>query len=98
MKVYLKIHKQPLGNVVAVCDEDLLGKYFCVGELQLDINKSFYKGELKNIEEVIMILQQSANFNIVGINIIQAAIKRNIISEESVLKIKNIPIAMKFYI
>ncbi len=98
MKVYLKIHKQPLGQVVAACDEEILGKCFISGKLKIDVTERFYKGKLKDIEEVLIILGNSKNFNIVGQNIIQAAIQKCIISDDAVLTVQEIPIAMKITI
>jgi uncharacterized protein len=96
MKVYIKIHINPLSEVVAVCDESVLGKTFKSGELQISISESFYKGDLVEIEDVISILKNSSNFNLAGPNIIKASIEKGIIIEDSVLKINSIPLAMKF--
>lgn len=85
-------------DVVAICDEDLLGKQFLEGKKQLDVKESFYKGEIKTPEETKEILsiwsQEDATFNIVGEKSIKLAIEMKIISEEGVGKIDGIPYAL----
>ena len=44
MKILIKIHMS-YRNVIAVCDEDLLGKKFEDEKRQLDIKEGFFKGE-----------------------------------------------------
>ena len=95
---YLKIHKQELSQVIAACDEDVLGKRFQGKKIKVHISDGFYKGELKKIEDVLSILQRCDNFNIAGSNIIRACIQQGLISEESVLHFGDIPIAMKLVI
>ena len=66
--VYIKIHRQPLGTVVAVCDDYLLGKNLNNGKMNYKISEQFFKGEIMDIEPVLNILKQSNNFNIIGLN------------------------------
>ncbi len=93
----IKIHKS-YRDIVAVCDTELLGKYFEEGEFQLDIKESFYKGEEIDDGELQEILQEmrkeDATFNIVGKKSIQASINAEIISEESVKRISGIPYSL----
>jgi len=95
---YIKIHKQPDGQVVAACDKEILGKTFSNGNLKITISEQFYKGELKQINEVLDILSRCDNFNIAGNYIVNEAINNKIISKESILIIESIPIAMKLII
>lgn len=95
---YLKIHKQELGQVIAACDEDILGKTLQGKKIKIHISDGFYKGELKKIEDVLFILQRSNNFNIAGSNLIKACIQHGLIMEDSVLYFDEIPISMKLTI
>src|SRR3989338_1106676 len=85
-------------DVVAVCDANLLGKYFEEGIFQLDVKESFFKGELKSETEIIKTMQnmkkEDATFNIIGEKSINTAIKAGIISKESIKRIKGIPFAL----
>ncbi|MBI5803576.1 DUF424 family protein [Candidatus Pacearchaeota archaeon] len=86
-------------NVIAICDEDLLGKRFEEGDFQLDVKESFFKGEKKEESELIKIIQrmfaEDATFNIVGEESIKIAMKIGIISEDDVQTIQGVPFALK---
>ncbi|MHA1593606.1 MAG: DUF424 domain-containing protein [Candidatus Baldrarchaeia archaeon] len=91
MRVYLKIWN--LGNqiMVAVCDENLLGKKFRDGDLKLEVKEDFYGGELVPIEEGVKAVKKAMIANIVGENIVRELIKENLIVEEAVIRIAGIP-------
>jgi hypothetical protein len=88
-------------NVVAIADDELVGRQFYEGKKQLDIKESFYKGESAESlskEEVIGIIldmtREDATFNIVGEKSIACAIEAGIITKEGVLTIDGIPYGM----
>jgi hypothetical protein len=95
----IKIHKASR-YVVAICDEELLGKKFedADGKRQIDLSGNFFKGESKTEEEIIEAIKdfkrEDASFNIVGKGSIACAIKSKIISKEDIIQIAEIPIAM----
>ena len=89
--MYVKIHEANKRIVVAICDEDLIGKTFSDKEKQLIVTERFYKGEILPEEEVIQIMQEAENLNLVGKKTIDFALKNNIISKDSVIKIGRVP-------
>ena len=95
--MFVKVHKS-YRSVVAVCDSDLVGKTFEEGKFQLEVKESFFKGEEVQKDRVIFLmkkmLMEDATFNIVGEDSIDAAIKAEIISEDSVGEIQGIPFAL----
>lgn len=92
MKVYYKKHKQQEYEIIAVCDEDILGK--TIGTQK--ISEYFYKGQLIDLGSAIQLLQNAQNFNIAGKMIVDACIERGIISEHGFVTYDSIPFAMKF--
>jgi len=94
--MYVKIHKSGDRHVVAICDEDLIGKSFSEGKLTLNITERFYKGELLSDEEAYNIMKDAMNLNLVGKKTISLALKNNLISEGNIIKIKNIPHAQAY--
>jgi hypothetical protein len=52
----MKIHES-LRNVVALCDNNILGKKFFEGKRQLDVRENFYKGEEIKEEKLIELLK-----------------------------------------
>ena len=85
-------------DVVAICDSELLGKYFEEEDFQLDIKESFYKGKETPEKEAIEIMQEmaleDATFNIVGRESTKAAIKAGIIIQSQIGQISGIPFAL----
>jgi len=85
-------------DVVAICDSDLIGKYFEEEDLQLDVKEGFYKGDEVSREKAIEIMKdmayEDATFNIVGKESVDAAIEAEIISGEDIKKIKGIPFCL----
>ncbi|HIQ03644.1 MAG TPA: DUF424 family protein [Desulfurococcales archaeon] len=90
-KVYLKKYESGGEILVAVCDENLLGKRFTEGKLVLDVKKEFYGGTLVTIDEAIRELKKATIANIVGENIVREALKEGLIHEEAILWVSNIP-------
>lgn len=93
----IKIH-EAYRNIVSVCDSDLIGKTFEEDIKRIEISESFFKGEEKEKKEVIKILKdmekEDATFNIVGKESIECAIKAGIISDDGIIHINNVPIAL----
>ncbi|MBS3078681.1 DUF424 family protein [Candidatus Pacearchaeota archaeon] len=93
----VKIH-EAYRIVVAVCDTELLGKYFSEGIKQIDIKEGFFKGEEKNFKETVELLielnKEDATFNIIGQESVKAALEAKIISPEGIITIDNIPVAL----
>ena len=95
--MFVKIHKS-YRDIVAICDRELLGKYFEEGKFQLDIKESFYGGNKVTEEELLKIIRrmsrEDATFNIVGEKSIQAALKAGIINQHGIKKIQGISHAL----
>ena len=88
-------------DVVAICDQELLGKEFEEGKFYLNVKESFYKGntldEQSVIETIKKMATEDATFNIVGKKSINAALKAGIISEEEIGIIKGVPFALVLF-
>ena len=85
-------------DIVAICDAELIGKYFEEGQFQLDVKESFYKGDKKSEEEILNTIndmqKEDATFNIVGKKATETALKSGIISKDSIKTIQDIPFAL----
>ncbi len=88
---YVKVYEVGGEIIVAACDEELLGKEFREGDLILMVNKEFYGDELVPLNVAIAKLRTATIANIVGENIVNAAISEGIIHEDAVIRICNIP-------
>lgn len=89
--MFVKFHRTEDNYVTAICDEELIGKEFSEKDLQLNVSEYFYKGELKDKEEVKTIMKDSPNMNLVGKKTIKLAIEINELDKDGIIKIQGIP-------
>jgi hypothetical protein len=88
-------------DVVAICDKELLGKYFEQDNLQLNVKENFYKGETgkevseDEAKEIIQnMVVEDATFNIVGNKSVALAIKMNLVDKNFIKEISGIKYAL----
>ena len=97
MKMFVKVH-QTYREVIAICDSDLIGKKFEQDNRQIEVKESFFQGEEMTEDQVTRVIEQGKNkdatFNIVGKNSVSLALKNNIISEEGIIRIQEVPVAL----
>ncbi len=82
--IYVKIHQSEHTDILAVCDEELIGKTFTEEDKEIKVSKEFYQGELLTEEDTIKILKECANANIIGEKAINCALEAGIISKENI--------------
>ncbi|MEA2036560.1 MAG: DUF424 family protein [Nanoarchaeota archaeon] len=88
----VKAHKTPDGRVMlAICDNELIGKKFEERNLQLDLTSNFYKGEEKNEEEIRLLLKEAHIVNVVGEKSIVFLIKEGIVNKDNIIRVQDIP-------
>jgi hypothetical protein len=89
--VYLKVYRTEKGKMVACCDEDLMGRTFREGKLRLSLETGFYGNSLLGLGEAMILLEQADILNLVGRNVIDAAIHNGIVHPQAVISIAGIP-------
>jgi uncharacterized protein len=94
--IYLKIHITPEGEIIAMCDSELLGKKFKEGKLELDLStySEFYKGDLVEDDEASDYIKNSRSFytaNIVGEKSVAIFLRKGLVSRKEVRKVKEVP-------
>lgn len=94
--MYLKIHRTPEGEVVAVCDDDLLDTTLRDGDLCVSIGGDFYGTTHATAEEVRAALRDAANANLLGKESVGIAVEMGLISEKSCMTIGGVPHALIF--
>jgi hypothetical protein len=78
-KVYVKTVIRGKDIVVAVCDEDILGKTLEGGRVPFEVSEGFYKGTLGDVDEAIKAMKQATICNLVGKEVVKAAINSNMV-------------------
>ncbi|MBS7247277.1 MAG: DUF424 family protein [Candidatus Jordarchaeales archaeon] len=95
MKVYLSEKYVGRDILVAVCDEDIIGKTFREGNLKLEVKESFYGGRLVQVEDALKAIEQATIVNLAGNMIISKAIEAGLIHPEGVIRIQGVAHAQK---
>ena len=90
-KMIAKIHEKEKGFILAVCDNELLGKKFSEGEKQLDLSSDFYKGDDLTDEEVADLMRNADIINLAGQKSVALAIKEELLNSDEVIYIEGIP-------
>ena len=96
LNMYVKINKSSDSGVVAVCDEDLIGKTLKGNSMELKVSEFFYKGEIKSEAEAIEIMKKAKNLNILGEKSIAAALKAGVITKENIVYVGGVPHAQAY--
>jgi len=90
--MYLKIHRSPnAGDVVAVCDRELINTTIKNGKLSVPITESFYGSAPVDEAAVIEALRAGGNINLMGERAVAVAIKLGLISRADCIMIGEIP-------
>ena len=102
--MYYKIHETKHGKILAVADDDLLGKHLISGKtkdgVDIFINPRFYGDKKASKEWLIEQMQSNAiiSVNLIGKEAVAMGIEAGAIDKESVKKIGKIPHAQGFLI
>jgi len=91
---YVNVIRREKHVLVAVCDAEILGKTFKHGKLTFEVRESFYKGAKMQIKEAIELIRTATNANLIGPNIVKAAIQEGLVHPQAVLNISGIPHAI----
>ncbi len=83
-----KIYEQ---NMLAICDADILGKTFEEGEIKIEIKTSFYHEEICDEKKAIELIKAADNVNACGKRIIEIMLRNNLIDQDKILLIENMP-------
>jgi hypothetical protein len=89
--IWIKVYTTQGEIILAACDEDLLGKKFEEGELQLIVSESFYGGERVTQELFMRQLKTATIANLVGSKVVNIASELGMINEDCVLEIDGVP-------
>ena len=91
--MYLKIHHNQSGKIIAVCDEDLIGKVLEDENKYMDLDKfrNFYIGEKVSEEKVNEALKSFGSVNIVGKKSVKIAIDMKLVGKQDIMYINRVP-------
>jgi len=95
--MFLKVHHSPgTGDIVAVCDRELLNTTLRHGELSIQISEWFYGNCPASDEEVAKALKKAGNINLMGKRTVCFAIDLGLVTQADCIMIGEIPHAQVY--
>ena len=95
--MFLKVHCSPgTGDIVAVCDRELLNTTISHGELSVKITEAFYGNSPASEEMVKAALKKAGNINLMGKRSVGIAIDMGLITPSGCIMIGEIPHAQVY--
>ena len=91
--VYMKLTEVRGEKVLALCDQELLGARLVDTSLNIvfHVNDRFYGGELVPLSYAIARAAEATIINLVGENVVAAAVKAGLVHPEAVVRIAGVP-------
>jgi len=89
----VKVVKVRGETVVAVCDEEILGKKFVdqARGLKLEINEKFYRGVLMDVKSSLSLIREASIANLAGSRIVGEALNAGLIHSRAVIRVEGVP-------
>jgi len=98
LEAYFNLKKEGNNVLLAICDEELLGKTLREGKIVFKISEDFYKGKKISVDQAVSMIENSTIINLIGNECVKKAIENGYVHPGAVLKIEGISHAqiMKF--
>jgi len=98
LEAYFNLKKEGNKVLLAICDEELLGKTLREGKIVFKISEDFYKGKKISVDQAVSMIENSTIINLIGNECVKKAIENGYVHPGAVLKIEGISHAqiMKF--
>lgn len=87
---YVKVHERGKEVLVAICDEELLGKTITVGDIVIEVKPEFYRGERVEVSRIHEYIERGTVINLIGNNVVKEAAKRNKILMDAAVEFNGI--------
>ena len=94
--MFLKVHRTPEAEIVAVCDRELLNTTLCHRDVEVHISETFYGTTPADEEQVKAALSTATNANLFGHRTIAVAIECGAVNRGCVVLIGGVPHAQVF--
>ncbi len=88
---WVKLHSGGRDIILAVCDEELIGRTFSEGKLQITLYESFYRGVLVDEKGLEEHMKSATILNLVGERCIEKAVEMGWVDKDNILKIEGVP-------
>ena len=83
-RVLFKIHRRDNTEILAICDEDLLGTELANKTIRMKVPLGFYKGNNISKSDALDLMRKYVNVNAIG-SVLDLGIERNLINEDGII-------------
>ncbi|UXD22582.1 hypothetical protein IPA_06440 [Ignicoccus pacificus DSM 13166] len=90
---WVRVHDLGEHVFVTVVDKELLGKRFKEGDIILDINEDFFKGELLDEELALARMEAATSLYVIGKRAVKLAVEGEFIHPAAIKKVEGVPYA-----
>jgi hypothetical protein len=95
--MFLKVHRSPeMGDVIAVCDRELLNTTIRQGDLCVTVTEAFYGNCPAGEDQVRDALKKAGSINLMGEHAVSLAIEMGIITRSGCIMIGSVPHAQVY--
>ena len=98
--IFVKKHAAEQGTILAMCDEELIGKVLREGKMFLDLDKyaDFYRGSLVSEEDALGSVEKDeiCSANAVGERSVAVLMKKGVIKSGDIKRVKKVPLVQIF--
>jgi hypothetical protein len=88
---WCKVFQTRQDLVVALCDENLLGKEIGGSDVRIKVSENFYGGKVVSETVAVRLMKKASIGNIIGKSIVELAEKNGFITRENVIDIDDVP-------
>ncbi|HEX3000950.1 MAG TPA: DUF424 domain-containing protein [Methanoregula sp.] len=97
--MFLKIHRSPdMGDVVAICDRELINTTIRSDTMTVTISESFYGSKPATEAEIREALKCAGNANLMGERTINLAIEMGLLTRAGCIMIGKVPHAQIYHL
>ncbi|RLE38672.1 hypothetical protein DRJ17_03370 [Candidatus Woesearchaeota archaeon] len=94
----VKVHSSKNTTILVISDKEIVGKKFSDEHIQLDLDSDFFKGREMTQVEIESLLKTANNIIFTGKKAVNLGLKKNLIEQNSILKIQGVPYAQCLFI
>ena len=84
---YVKVHIKGKEKIVAICDEELLGKVLRDEKVQIEVKVEFYGDRRVPVSEIYKYISDATVINLLGNNVVKELAKDNSLILDAAIKI-----------
>ena len=93
--IYVRIYETENGSMIAMCDEELIGKVYREANVELDLDRyaDFYRGKLLDEERArgMIAAEELYTANIVGDDSVGLFLKQGLVSKSDIKRVQGVP-------